>query len=102
MDATPTDGVSFTKQRVSTSAEIFLILRGEGGASSSDSHPRLPYYRGPEAGSEPETQAVMRLAEPHALQCGHFVSHARNRGDRTIHAQSAAVTRASKGTSSRN
>lgn len=39
---------------------------GEKGSSSS---PLSPYYRGPSAGSEPETQAMMRLADSE-----HFVA----------------------------
>ncbi|MGC6509757.1 MAG: M14 family zinc carboxypeptidase [Myxococcota bacterium] len=41
----------------------FPFFWGEGGPSSSDSHSRLPYYRGPEAASEPETQALIHLAD---------------------------------------
>jgi hypothetical protein len=33
------------------------------GEKGSSSNPQSPYYRGPSAGSEPETQAMMRLAE---------------------------------------
>jgi hypothetical protein len=41
----------------------FPFFWGEGGKSSSDGHPRLPYYRGESPASEPETKALMRLAE---------------------------------------
>ena len=47
-----TNGREFHKTEGVDPAEAHFW--GEGGASSSDSHPRLPYYRGPEAVLNPK------------------------------------------------
>ena len=51
----PTDGVDLNRN--------YPFRWGALGEVGSSSKPQSYYYRGPEAGSEPETRAMMRLAE---------------------------------------